>query len=138
MIDCTNSHPVSFSTKSSFSFAFLFLIFLGISCKTGDKSEPEAPLSSDPKVANLKLPAGFHADHLYGPSENEEGSWVSMAFDDKGRLIASDQYGALYRMHIPEIGDTVTKIKVEKLDMPTETGGAGDTARKKVSIGYAH
>jgi hypothetical protein len=31
--------------------------------------------SADPKIANLKLPQGFRADRLYGPSKNGEGSW---------------------------------------------------------------
>ena len=91
----------------------------------------------DPKVAKLKLPEGFHAEHLFGPSENEEGSWVSMTFDDKGRLIASDQYGGLYRMVIPAIGDTVTKVKAEQLLIPGPDGSL-DTSAKKITIGYAH
>jgi len=88
--------------------------------------------STDPKIANLKLPEGFNADHLLGPSENGEGSWVSMTFDDKGRLIASDQYGALYRMVVPAIGDTITKIKVEQLVIPTDKEAAADTSHKKI------
>jgi len=104
------------------------------SCK--DKNEDKELLSTDPKVSNLKLPEGFKAEHLFGPSENGEGSWVAMTFDDKGRLIASDQYGALYRMTIPAIGDTSTKIKVEQLDLKS---GTSDTATsKKLSVGYAH
>ena len=92
---------------------------IAIGCNNKDEKQTvpdvsQSTVSKDPKVAKLKLPAGFNADHLYGPSENEEGSWVAMTFDDKGRLIASDQYGALYRMTVPPVGDTVTKIKIEK------------------------
>src|SRR6478735_9122260 len=112
----------------------LTVLIFSISCK--DKNKDEAAVSTDPKVANLKLPDGFKAEHLFGPSENGEGSWVSMTFDDKGRLIASDQYGALYRMTIPAIGDTTTKIKVDQLDIQSDTSGSA--ASKKISIGYAH
>lgn len=70
-----------------------------------------------PKIEKLKLPEGFRAEHLYGPSENEQGSWVSMAFDHKGRLIASDQYGSLYRLELPPIGADNLKPKVEKLEV---------------------
>ena len=51
-----------------------------------------------------------------------------MTFDDKGRMIASDQYGYLYRLTIPPIGaDTNTsKLKVEKLEIKVE----GDTSFK--------
>ena len=45
----------------------------------------------DSKVDKIKLQPGFKAEHLYSPSENGQGSWVAMAFDDKGRLITSDQ-----------------------------------------------
>jgi putative heme-binding domain-containing protein len=113
-------------------FAFSAILF---SCS--EKNDSSTRESSDPKVQKLKLPQGFHADHLYGPSENGEGSWVSMTFDDKGRLIASDQYGYIYRMQLPPIGDTVTKVKIEKVFIPGQ-GGAADTSGNKIDIGYAH
>jgi len=123
------------SLKLSIVISF-FLIIAG--CKNVAKQgEPEIKpyTEAKSKVGDLKLPAGFHADHLFGPSENGEGSWVSMTFDNKGRLIASDQYGALYRMQIPAVGDTVNKIKVERLTIPDANG---DTTKKGVTIGYAH
>ena len=130
-----------------FKFRFVPLVIfqiavVAIGCNNKDEKQTvpdvsQSTVSKDPKVAKLKLPAGFNADHLYGPSENEEGSWVAMTFDDKGRLIASDQYGALYRMTVPPVGDTVTKIKIEKLNIPNAKGVI-DTSKKNVSIGYAH
>ncbi|HLO81874.1 MAG TPA: hypothetical protein VK166_12990 [Chitinophagaceae bacterium] len=117
--------------KRSSPLLFLSILFL-LSCS---QKQTEKILPADPKLANLKLPEGFQADRLFGPSENGEGSWVSMTFDDKGRIIASDQYGALYRMVIPAIGDTATKVKAERLIVPS-TEGTIDTS--KISIGYAH
>ncbi|WP_025761622.1 c-type cytochrome [Dyadobacter tibetensis] len=84
---------------------------------------------SDDKVGKLKLAEGFQAEHLYSPSENNEGSWVSMTFDDKGRMIASDQYGFLYRLKLPEIGSNEAP-QVEKL------GIKGDTS--KIQMGFSH
>ncbi|KAA6439141.1 c-type cytochrome [Dyadobacter flavalbus] len=81
------------------------------------------------KVDKIKLPEGFKAEHLYSPSEEKNGSWVSMTFDDKGRMITSDQYGGLFRLVLPAIGST-EKPKVETLRVE------GDTA--KVAMGYAH
>ena len=63
---------------------------LSFSCS----QEKEADRPENPKLDKLKLPSGFTAEHLYSPGENEQGSWVAMAFDDKGRLITADQYGA--------------------------------------------
>lgn len=107
---------------------------LVISCR---QSAPQNQTPANPKLAALQLPAGFHADHLFGPSENGEGSWVSMTFDDKGRLIASDQYGALYRMTIPVIGDTVTKLIAAPLRIPS-TKNSTDTISNRIDMGYAH
>jgi putative heme-binding domain-containing protein len=116
--------------KSSSVWLLLFTTAVIVVCISFTiNRETAVQVSIDPKIANLKLPAGFHADHLYGPSENGEGSWVSMTFDDKGRIIASDQYGGLYRMKVPAIGDTVTKIKVEALKILPDTS---------LSLGYAH
>jgi len=103
-------------------------------CNNAKDDKSNAKSSADPKVDNLKLPSGFHADHLYSPGEHEQGSWVAMTFDDKGRMIACDQYGSLYRVTIPPVGfdTTKSKVQVEKLDVKI----AGDTAKFK--IGFAH
>lgn len=89
----------------------------------------------NPKIQKLKLQPNFKAEHLYSPSEAGNGSWVSMTFDDKGRMITSDQYGYLYRLTIPPIGaDTNTnKLKVEKLEIKVE----GDTSSGKIKMGFA-
>jgi putative heme-binding domain-containing protein len=108
----------------------VFAIMSG--CSGGEKNR-NSERKVDPKVEKLKLLPDFYADHLYSPGENEQGSWVAMAFDDKGRMIAADQYGYLYRLTIPPVGsDTNSKPKVEKLDIHIE----GDTASLK--LGYAH
>jgi putative heme-binding domain-containing protein len=71
------------------------------------------------------------AELLYSPGENDQGSWVAMTFDDKGRMITSDQYGFLYRLELPPIGsDSTVKPKVEKLIV----GNAPDSL---VGMGYA-
>lgn len=85
--------------------------------------------AENPKADKLKLQPGFKAEHLYSISEHHDGSWVSMTFDDKGRIIASDQYGGLYRLTIPAIGSGSTNPTVEKLAV------SKDTSEK---MGYAH
>ncbi|MCC6288142.1 MAG: c-type cytochrome [Chitinophagaceae bacterium] len=112
-----------------FSLLFVMAFFVMYSCKGPEAEKKEDAKTGNPKLDKLKLPSGFHAEHLFGPSENGDGSWVAMTFDDKGRLIASDQYGALYRMQLAPIGDT-TPPKVEKLIIPKDTAA--------VSMGYAH
>lgn len=101
-------------------FGFCFLQGCGSS---------EKPAETDPKTEKLKLQPGFVAEHLYSPSDREDGSWVSMAFDDKGRLITSDQYGGLFRTVIPEIGSK-DSVKVEKLNISWD--------KDSLVMGYAH
>ncbi|HPH17266.1 MAG TPA: c-type cytochrome [Haliscomenobacter sp.] len=79
------------------------------------------PPAIQPKTDNLKLPPDFVAEHLYSPSENKEGSWVSMCFDDKGRMLASDQYGGIYRLEIPAIGTKDLTPKIEKIKLENDT-----------------
>jgi putative heme-binding domain-containing protein len=69
----------------------------------------------------IHVPAGFHVDLLYSVPKEQEGSWVNLCYDPKGRLIVSDQYGGLYRVTLPKIGST-EKPKIEKV--PAEIGGA--------------
>ena len=114
---------------------FALLLFAGFSCK--NKNEIKSVTTSSIMLANnLKLPDGFHAEKLYSPGQNDQGSWVAMTFDDKGRMIASDQYGYLYRITIPAVGsDTATeKVKVEKLEIKMKD----DTSQARIKIGLAH
>src|ERR1700712_234417 len=110
-----NNRKISF--KLSLSLAVVILA--GIYATTIKKSVFNIADDVNPKVQKLKLQENFKAEHLYSPSEAGNGSWVAMTFDDKGRMIASDQYGYLYRLTIPPIGaDTNTnKLKVEKLEI---------------------
>ncbi|PCJ97394.1 MAG: heme-binding protein [Flavobacteriaceae bacterium] len=96
-----------------------FAILLTTSCNRDKNSVSENAQQLDPKIEKLKLQTGFHAEHLYSPSENELGSWVAMTFDDKGRLITSDQYGALYRLKLAPIGADSLTPEIEKLKMQT-------------------
>lgn len=123
------------------SFVKLLLILpvfmlAGISCNNDKEPESEVTGPIDPKVEKLRLPPDFRAEHLYSPTENEHGSWVSMTFDDKGRLIASDQYGALYRLELPSIGQDTIKSVVEKLVL--EMGEAQDTDSIEANLGMGY
>lgn len=76
------------------------------------------PIESDP---NILVKDGFVVEKLYSPSDMDQGSWVSITKDDKGRFITSDQYGALYYVEVPEIGSN-GKIKVDSI--PLKIGNA--------------
>ena len=114
------------------SFFLLLGAFITVCC---DKKQPDEE-SANPKISKLKLPANFKVDHLYSPSEKEQGSWVAMTFDDKGRMITSDQYGALYRLELSPIGtDSISRI--ERLDIGKTNAELADTTKPKLEMGYA-
>jgi putative heme-binding domain-containing protein len=64
--------------------------------KTG-KSGPATAIAA----RDITVPKGFSVEQLYVVPKEDQGSWVALTSDDKGRLIACDQYGALYRMTMP-------------------------------------
>lgn len=72
--------------------------------------------SSVPRGVFQLLP-GFQVEKLYDVDKGSEGSWVSLTFDDKGRIIASDQGNkGLFRITPSPIGSK-EPTKVEKLDV---------------------
>lgn len=73
--------------------------------------------------AELKVPAGFKVELLYTVPKAEQGSWVALTVDHKGRLITSDQQGGLYRMSVPPMGGAAADIAVEPLTLPTGSDG---------------
>src|SRR5204863_10135962 len=71
--------------------------------------------------ADIHAPAGFKIELLYTVPKAEQGSWVSMTVDKKGRLLCGDQYGGIYRLTPPPIGSG-DKAVIEPLD--AHIGGA--------------
>ena len=74
----------------------LIFCIVSFSCQPADQESEPGP--------EISLPPGFEATLLYTPSDHNQGSWVSLTNDDRGRLIASDQYGSLYRITPPADG----------------------------------
>lgn len=62
-------------------------------------------------AANIRTLPGFEVELVYSVP-NKQGSWVSLAAEKLGRLVASDQYGRLYRI---TPGTTSDSTKVEPL-----------------------
>ena len=75
--------------------------------------------ATDP--AEIHVPAGFKVELLYTVPKAEQGSWVSMTVDKKGRLLCGDQYGAIYRLTPPPIGSGGKSV-IEKIE--AHIGGA--------------
>ncbi len=114
------------------AIALLALILIGTSWVNMGGVTPAPTKVGNPKTDKLKLLPGYTAEHIYSPSDNNKGSWVAMAFDDKGRMITSDQYGFLYRLTLPPVGSGAQQPQIEKLKVGVLA--PGDTT---VGMGYA-
>ena len=109
----------------------LMLVVMISSCE--QSKDTVSSENKNPKIEKLKLSPGFKAEHLYSPGDRDEGSWVAMTFDNKGRLITADQYGALYRLELSPIGSKELTPKIEKLRIHTRE----QVADSIIQMGYA-
>lgn len=72
-------------------------------------------------VGDITVRPGFQVELVHAVPKSEEGSWVSLTVDGKGRLVACDQGGGLFRVTLPEAGSG-KEAAVEKLK--STVGGA--------------
>jgi hypothetical protein len=107
-----------------------------------------AALTTATPPSAIAVAPGFKVELLHTVPKGDQGSWVAITTDPKGRLIASDQYGGLYRLTLPPVG-TSTGTKVEHLALdfttfkvgppaepePAPAAAAKDAAKKKADIG---
>lgn len=82
---------------------------------------PAAAADTATPIERLKVAKDFKVELLYSVPREEEGSWVNLCVDPKGRLIVSDQHGSLYRVTVPALG-TDAATKIEKI--PADIGEA--------------
>jgi putative heme-binding domain-containing protein len=82
------------------------------------KAESVGPAIGENKatpVERIKVAKDFKVELLYSVPGAEQGSWVNMCEDDKGRILVSDQYGGLYRFNAPPLGQPLDPKDVQKL-----------------------
>ena len=58
---------------------------------------------------------GFEAELLYSVPADKHGSWVNLCTDDKGRILVSDQFGGLYRITPPAVGQTLSEDDIQQV-----------------------
>ncbi|MEN8773466.1 MAG: c-type cytochrome [Akkermansiaceae bacterium] len=113
---------------------FLFISWLVLCSSFTSPAQDKASLVTDADTG-ITLRESFDAELLYEIPE-EQGSWVAMSFDPKGRLVVSDQDDkGVYRVTLPRDN---TPIKVEPLKgFPYEPINWG---KRKVggALGFLH
>ena len=100
-----------------------------------------AEVATATPASELKLAPGFKAELLYTVPKNDQGSWVALTVDHKGRILAGDQYGGVYRLTPPAPG-TNGATKVEALaitlpDVPLPPGVNRPTPKRAEATGGA-
>lgn len=80
-----------------------------------------APPASATAPSDIQIRPGFKVELIHTVPKSEQGSWVSMTVDPKGRLIACDQNGGLFRLTLNAPG-TEPAASVERLT--NSVGGA--------------
>lgn len=69
---------------------------------SGKYDEKNDVLSLFPPVvtaaSDIHVPKDFKVELLYRVPRLEQGSWVALTVDQKGRLLGADQYGGIYRI----------------------------------------
>ncbi len=76
---------------------------------------PEIGENKATPVSRIKAPKDFRVELIYSVPGVEQGSWVNLCVDPKGRILASDQYGGLYRFTPPAPGKTLSRDQIEKV-----------------------
>ena len=107
--------------KINFSLISLIIPFF---LSFGEYSIPpiQAPIK-DASTA-LNVPPGFEVDLIYQVDRKKYGSWISMAFDKKGRLTVSDQQKAgTFLVEIPKRGQKFDETKIKKLSVESSVYG---------------
>ncbi len=94
----------------------------GAKKKKGDgkskRSEPAGPAVNENKatpIGRIKAIKDFKVEMLYSVPSDQQGSWVNLCVDGKGRIIASDQYGGLFRFPAPAPGQPLDPKTIEKI-----------------------
>jgi putative heme-binding domain-containing protein len=120
--------------KSTLLLSFLSLLSVSLSSadsqqlflvkKTGSPKAAKAAGAGDNQatpVDRIQTLPGFKTELLYSVPGGNQGSWVALCEDDQGRILASDQYGGLYRFKAPAQGQNLKQQDIEKL--PVEIRG---------------
>lgn len=66
-------------------------------------------------IERIRAPKDFRVELLYSVPADQYGSWVNLCLDNKGRIIAADQFGALVRFAAPAAGKPLDPAAIEKV-----------------------
>jgi putative heme-binding domain-containing protein len=95
---------------TKYKLLFFLIVFIKFSGFAFAQIENEAT-----PIENISVKKGFKVEILFTVPKERLGSWVNLCLDNKNRIIASDQFGGLYRFKVPAIGKTLKESDIEKI-----------------------
>ena len=98
--------------KSPLSKTHYFLICFWVSLMTSALGQFDTKATP---IESISVKKGFEVELLFTVPKDKLGSWVNLCLDDKNRIIASDQFGGLYRFKAPAKGKTLKESDIEKV-----------------------
>lgn len=102
----------------------LLSIVIPFSISFGEYRVPALEKPIEDPSTGLLVPPGFKVDLIYEVDKKKFGSWISMAFDKKGRLTVSDQQKAgTFLVEIPKSGEKFDESKIKKLNVESSVYG---------------
>lgn len=139
----TGSVPLLSSLKKSKWFAVMpavFLLLFLFSCRQNNgqakddtAQEPASDMDTSKEAASggIRTLPGFKAELLYEVPRKSQGTWVTLAIDDEGNMVACDEYQqGMYRISVQKSDEGKTNVQVSKMVLPA-TGAQGLTWLKK-------
>ena len=108
-------------TRQTTRLATLIFALWGISSITSDLPDACGQAATENKgntatpIDRITAAKGFQVELLYSVPAKEQGSWVNLCTDDKGRILVSDQFGGLYRITPPATGKPLEAATIEEV-----------------------
>jgi putative heme-binding domain-containing protein len=78
-----------------------------------EKVGPAVGQNKATPIDRITAVEGFQVELLYSVPGEQQGSWVNLCFDNKNRILVSDQFGGMYRITPPAVGDSLTADDIE-------------------------
>jgi len=90
-------------------------------------------------IENITVKKGFKIELLFTVPKERMGSWVNLCLNNNNRIIASDQFGGLYRFDVPTKGKILKGSHIEKIpvDIRAANGLLWEAPTQEEQMEYA-
>ena len=92
--------------------AILLIGFIPVGLAGEEEGSVSSPITRAGEIdpGQIQLPPKFFAEKIYSVDRETQGSWVALAIDPQGRMIASAQSKGLFRITPPLVHGRCTPL----------------------------